>query len=753
MAVQAAFAALPTRHGCGTDIPLGTPVAGRDDDATADPVGFFVNTLVLRTDTSGSPDFRTLPERVRTATLAAYDHADLPFDRVVDALDPARSLARHPLFQVMIAWQSLPDTEFALGPLRARMVATPAGTAKFDLTLNVGEQPGPGLAGFLEFRTDLFDRSTAPGLSRRPAALLGAAVAAPDTPIDRLPLLDEAERHRAPVEWNAGPTATATGSTTLPARFEQAASEHPTRVAVNCESRSMSYRELSTRANRPARLLVARDIGPGDIVAPALPRSLDLVVALLAVAKAGAAYLPLDPGYPADHLAYMLADAHPAALLTDTATATAPGLPAHDLPRILVDGPDADAYPGSDPTQDQRKRPLRPTDPIYVIHTSGSTGKPEGVPVTHHNVARLFTATDHWFGFGPDDVWTLFHSYTFDFSVRELWGALLFGGRLVVVPHTVSRDPGAFLDLLEREKVTVLNQTPSAFHQAAAADGERPGREPALRYVVFGGEALEPARPADRYERHADDAPRLVNRYGITETTVHVSYHPPDRASAAAGAASTIGVNIPDLRVYVLDRRLQPVPAGGDRGDVRRGRGPGPGLPGPARTHRRALRRRPARGPVRRARHPGVPLRRPGPAPRGRHARLPRPRRPAGRDPRLPGRTRRDRGGVGGSSGGRRRGGDPARGHSRGQTSGGLRGDGTYRPSPRSHDRPTGYHRDMSVGDAVCGGVPGRGVRRSRSRRTATSRHRRARRSAAADRRRAGRPCRGRPSTGQCRPR
>ncbi|MYS87638.1 amino acid adenylation domain-containing protein [Streptomyces sp. SID5474] len=560
MAVQAALAALLTRHGCGTDIPLGIPVAGRDDDATADLVGFFVNTLVLRADTSGAPSFRTLLDRVRTATLAGYDHADVPFDRVVDELNPPRSLGRHPLFQVLIAWQSLPDAEFALGPLTARMTAVPSGTAKFDLTLNVGEQPGRGIGGFVEFRTDLFDRAGVLGLSRRLTALLTAAVADPDAPIDTLPLLDEPERHRALVEWNAGPTATATASATLVARYEQAARTHPERIAVSCAGPSLSHAELSARANRLARLLVARDIGPGDIVALALPRSPELVVALLAVAKAGAAYLPLDPDYPADRLAYMLDDAAPVVLLTDSATERR--LPAHDLPRIVVDGRDADAYPSSDLGQHQRKRPLRASDPIYVIYTSGSTGRPKGVPVTHHNVARLFTATDHWFGFGPDDVWTLFHSYAFDFSVWELWGALLFGGRLVVVPHLVSRDPGEFLDLLARERVTVLNQTPSAFHQLVAADRDRPGRELALRYVVFGGEALEPARLADWYERHADDAPRLVNMYGITETTVHVSYHPLDRASAAAGSASTIGVNIPDLRVYVLDHRLQPVPPG-----------------------------------------------------------------------------------------------------------------------------------------------------------------------------------------------
>ncbi|MYU20568.1 non-ribosomal peptide synthetase [Streptomyces sp. SID8352] len=562
MAVQAGLAALLTRHGCGTDIPLGTPVAGRDDDTTADLVGFFTNTVVLRTDTSGDPTFRRLLERVRTGTLAAFEHDTLPFDHLVEALNPARSLARHPLFQTMLAWQSVPDAAFPLTDgTTARLSTMTSGSAKFDLTLNAGELDGGGIGGFLEFRTDLFDRSTAQALADRLARLLTAAAEAPDTPLGLLPLLGEDERRRALVDGNTRHPLTArTAPGTLAERYEDAARRHPGRIAATHDGDTLTYAELSARAHRLARLLAARGIGPGEIVALALPRSLDLVTGLLAVSLAGAAYLPLDPDYPADRLAYMLADARPAAVLTDTATA--PRLPAHDLPCLTTDGGAADGHADGPLTQDDRTRPLTPDDPAYVIYTSGSTGRPKGVVVTQHNVTRLLTATDHWFGFGPDDAWTLFHSYAFDFSVWELWGALLYGGKVVVVPHLTSRDPGDFRRLLARERVTVLNQTPSAFYQLAAADREHDPGELALRYVVFGGEALELGRLEDWYARHPDDAPVLVNMYGITETTVHVTHFPLDRATAAAATSSTIGANIPDLRVYVLDERLQPVPPG-----------------------------------------------------------------------------------------------------------------------------------------------------------------------------------------------
>ncbi len=325
---------------------------------------------------------------------------------------------------------------------------------------------------------------------------------------------------------------------------------------------------MNARANRLAHLLIARGAGPDRIVALALPRSLDMVIALLAVLKSGAAYLPLDPDYPADRLAYMLEDASPALMITSIhVTISSIPVTSTVFPVVLEDpqtNKELKSYPDRNPVDADRLMPLLPLHPAYIIYTSGSTGKPKGVVIPHQNVARLFDSTQPWFHFGPSDVWTLFHSYAFDFSVWEIWGPLLHGGRLVIVPYTVSRSPEQFLQLLVNESVTVLNQTPSAFYQLMQADLEQPvlSQKLALRYVVFGGEALELGRLPAWYERHADDAPTLVNMYGITETTVHVSYIALDRDMVAEKANSLIGRPISDLQVYVLDDRLQPVPPG-----------------------------------------------------------------------------------------------------------------------------------------------------------------------------------------------
>ncbi|WP_347943185.1 amino acid adenylation domain-containing protein, partial [Sphaerisporangium sp. TRM90804] len=332
---------------------------------------------------------------------------------------------------------------------------------------------------------------------------------------------------------------------------------------MSFEGTTLTYAELNQRANRLAHYLIGRGVGPEDLVALLFPRSLDLVVGILAVLKAGAAYLPLDPDYPAERIAFMLDDAKPALLL---GAAGHPGHPAvpHVVPDDAETAAEVAARPATDPTDETRRRPLTADSPAYVIYTSGSTGRPKGVVVPHRNVMRLFTATGHWFGFGPDDVWTLFHSAAFDFSVWELWGALLHGGRVVVVPYEVSRSPDLFLGLLAREGVTVLNQTPSAFYQLIQADQNNPdlGRRLRLRTVVFGGEALDPPRLADWYRRHPHDAPRLVNMYGITETTVHVTYAPLDDPDVTSSQASVIGTGIPDLATAVLDERLAPVPPG-----------------------------------------------------------------------------------------------------------------------------------------------------------------------------------------------
>ncbi|AXI80468.1 non-ribosomal peptide synthase/polyketide synthase [Peterkaempfera bronchialis] len=553
MVLQAGLAALLGKLGAGTDVPIGTPIAGRTDEAVDDLIGFFVNTLVLRTDLSGDPSFTELLGRVRADALAAYAHQDVPFEHLVEALNPARSLSHHPLFQTMLALQNAPLGAFDLPRLRVETDLVHTGTAKCDLTFMVTEQPGAdGLSVLVEYSTDLFDEATVAGIADRWLRLLRAVAADPGRRIGQVDVLS-ADELRALLPTGVGRSREMPESS-ITALFEQQVRGNPAAVAVASGEVALTYGELNARANRLAHALIARGVGPEQLVALALPRSAELVVAVLGVLKAGAAYVPVDPEYPAARIAYLLRDSRPSLLVTTGRTGDLPGTDA--VERLLLDDADLDGLPDTDP-----EVPLDPGHPAYVIYTSGSTGDPKGVVVPHRNVVRLFGTTQELFGFSAEDVWTLFHSYAFDFSVWELWGPLLHGGRLVVVDHETSRSPHRFLELLARERVTVLNQTPSAFYQLMRADEEaaETGRPLALRTVVFGGEALEHARLASWYDRHPDDAPLLVNMYGITETTVHVTYAALDRSGTAAGQ---VGAAIPDLHTYVLDAHLRPVPPG-----------------------------------------------------------------------------------------------------------------------------------------------------------------------------------------------
>ncbi|MCX5400296.1 non-ribosomal peptide synthetase [Streptomyces sp. NBC_00102] len=562
MVAHAALAAVLTRLGAGTDIPIGTPVAGRTDEALDGLIGFFVNTLVLRTDTSGDPSFHDLLNRARETGLAAYENQDVPFERVVEALNPNRSPARHPLFQIML--QVTGETGATLDLCGRPVEGHTANRdgSKFDLSLNLRAgtapdgRPGP-MRVAVGYSADLFDRITVVRLVERLIRVLEVAAADPAVRIGSLDILG-AEEHAALL---TAPVAHDEADATLPELFAAQAARTPDAVAASFDGEHLTYAELDARANRLARLLAERGAGPDRLVAVALPRSTALVVTLLAVLKAGAAYLPVDPDYPADRIAYMLEDAAPVLLVTaGDLAARLPG----DTPVLPLDTPDTARRLAETAATAPATGVLLPDHTAYVIYTSGSTGRPKGVVVPHRNVTRLFASTRHWFGFGADDVWTLFHSYAFDFSVWELWGPLLHGGRLVVVPHSVSRSPVDFLRLLADERVTVLNQTPSAFYQLVQADAENPevGDRLALRTVVFGGEALDLRRLADWYLRHRDDAPVLMNMYGITETTVHVTHQALDREKAATLPGSVIGEAIPDLGLYVLDDLLRPVPTG-----------------------------------------------------------------------------------------------------------------------------------------------------------------------------------------------
>ncbi|MDG4119965.1 amino acid adenylation domain-containing protein, partial [Pseudomonas aeruginosa] len=405
--------------------------------------------------------------------------------------------------------------------------------------------------------TDLFDASTVERLAGHWRNLLRGIVANPRQRLGELPLLDAPERRQTLSEWNPTQRECAVQGT-LQQRFEEQARQRPQAVALILDEQRLSYGELNARANRLAHCLIARGVGADVPVGLALERSLDMLVGLLAILKAGGAYLPLDPAAPEERLAHILADSGVRLLLTQ-------GHLRERLPRqagvevLAIDGLALDGYAESDPL------PTLSADNLaYVIYTSGSTGKPKGTLLTHRNALRLFSATEAWFGFDERDVWTLFHSYAFDFSVWEIFGALLYGGRLVIVPQWVSRSPEDFYRLLCREGVTVLNQTPSAFKQlmAVACSADMATQQPALRYVIFGGEALDLQSLRPWFQRFGDRQPQLVNMYGITETTVHVTYRPVSEADLEGGLVSPIGGTIPDLSWYILDRDLNPVPRG-----------------------------------------------------------------------------------------------------------------------------------------------------------------------------------------------
>ncbi|HEX6747845.1 MAG TPA: non-ribosomal peptide synthase/polyketide synthase [Longimicrobium sp.] len=554
MVLLGAFQVLLSKYSGSEDIVVGSPIAGRTRREVEELIGFFVNTLVLRADLGGDPGFRDLLGRVREATLGAYAHQEVPFEKLVAELQPERSLSHSPLFQVSFTLQNVEGRGDALAGLEVSGVGAAMEIAKFDLALTLAATP-QGLRGALNYSTDLFERATVERMLGHLALVLEQVAADADVRLSELELLGGPERALVLEAWNRA-EAEYPADRCIHERFEAQAARTPEAVAVTLDGHPKTYRELDEEANRLAHHLRKLGARPDTLVGLCVERSFETVVGILGILKSGAGYLPLDPAYPEDRLAYMVEDSGVSIVVSTGSLADGLRSDATTVVRLDVD---ADAIAAE--SSEAPEHGARPDSLAYVIYTSGSTGKPKGVEVTHANVVRLFAATEAWFGFGESDVWTLFHSYAFDFSVWELWGALLYGGRVVVVPELDSRDPEAFHALVQREGVTVLNQTPSAFRQLIRVDGER-GGELALRVVVFGGEALEPATLREWVERRGAETPRLVNMYGITETTVHVTYRPLGREDVFGGSGSPIGVRIPDLRLYVLDPARRPVPIG-----------------------------------------------------------------------------------------------------------------------------------------------------------------------------------------------
>ncbi|WP_328730753.1 amino acid adenylation domain-containing protein [Streptomyces caniferus] len=549
MVLQAGLAALLTRLGAGTDIPLGTPVAGRTDDALDQLVGFFVNSLVLRTDTSGDPTFGELLARVRETDLAAYTHQDLPFERLVEELNPVRSLARHPLFQVMLILHNAggrPEAE--LEGLRVTVEGAEAPVAKFDLSVSLWEQyatdgRAEGILGQLEYATDLFDAATARSFAERFQRLLTAAVADPQRPLGALPLLDPQEQHELLVTRND--TTHEVPAASLPELFGAQVARTPDAVALVSGSLRLTYAELDARAELLADALLAQGVRPEDPVALLLGTRADHVVATLAVAKAGGVYLPLDHRSPQARLRHILESTRTVAVVVDRTTVGR--IP--DGAAVLVRA-DEPRTPGAAP---QPRPSVAPDQLAYVMYTSGSTGEPKGVAVTHRNVAGL--VRDRYWGHGPDDR-VLFHSpTTFDASTYELWGPLLTGARLVAA-ESEATDLAALARTMTGHRVTVGLFSEGVFRLLAE---NHPECFRGLRDIYVGGDAMS-ATAVRKVREHAGGA-RLTNSYGPTESTLCVLHHALTGSDLEQNSFP-VGLPMDNTRVYVLDDRLRPVPPG-----------------------------------------------------------------------------------------------------------------------------------------------------------------------------------------------
>ncbi|MFD8376282.1 amino acid adenylation domain-containing protein [Streptomyces sp. NPDC059688] len=548
MVAQAATAALLARSGAGSDIPIGSPVAGRGEEALEDLVGFFVNTLVLRTDVSGNPTFRELLDRVRETDLAAWAHQDVPFDRLVEDLNPERSAARHPLFQVMLSVTDAAGPVPELPGLRAESEFTDLDIAKFDLTFTFHEHRAPdggpaGLGITVEYATDLYDPATVSAVTARLVRLLGAAADTPDVPVGALDVLADDERTRLLDTWHGTPRSTPAAA--LPQLFAEQAARTPDAVALSHGTQRLTYAELDRRANRLANRLIAEGVRPGSRVALFQERSPEAVVAILAVVKAGAVYVPLDTRYPKDRIDLVVRMSGARVFLTDRDLT---GFELPDGARALSVTDPAGSAPDTAP-----EVTVHPDQLAYVMFTSGSTGVPKGVAVTHRNVTEL--AADNRFTGGAHRRVLLHSPLAFDATTYELWVPLLSGGTLVVAPPGLL-DTAALTRVLTEEAITGLWLTVGLFRLVAEED---PAAFAGLREVWTGGDVV----PPEAVRRVMDVCPGLqvVNGYGPTETTTFATSHLLHRPFDYPGALP-IGRPLDNTRLYVLDEHLELVAPG-----------------------------------------------------------------------------------------------------------------------------------------------------------------------------------------------
>lgn len=548
-ALLAAFKVLMHRYARQDEIVVGTSEPCRTQPEIANLVGPFANLLVLRSDLGGNPSFSTLVQRVKQTLNQARAHQEMPFDKLVQLLNPEKDMSRTALFDVLFQFDDEAAPVFSLGQTEAQQIDTGFGYGKYDLNL-LFRRSAEGFTVNAVYNSDIYDAWNIRQMLSHFRTLIDAFSVDPEQGIDDVTLLSAAEEQQQLSGWN-NTHASYPADKTIHELFAEQAARTPDKIAVTFGEERVTYRELDERANRLAHYLRRHGVGPNKLVALCLNKSPEMIVSMLAVLKAGGGYLPLDPGNPAERLQFVIEDSGTSHLITTSALAGK--VPAAVPATVLVDadGGAISFEPATAPDSE-----AGPQDLAYCIYTSGSTGKPKGALIEHRNVVRLMVNDKLQFNFSGADVWTMFHSYSFDFSVWEMYGALLYGGRLVVVPEQVSKDPALFLDLVINERVTVLNQTPTAFYNFVSLDQ---GQSLALRYVIFGGEALRPALLQEWRASHPHV--KLINMYGITETTVHVTFKEIDDEHVATDT-SNIGVPIPTTTTYIFDDELRLLPVG-----------------------------------------------------------------------------------------------------------------------------------------------------------------------------------------------
>jgi len=562
MPLFGAFALLLKSYSAQDDLVIATPIANRNRSEVEDLIGFFANTLPLRIELDDCATFADVLSRVQRETLRAYEHQDIPFEKIVDRLNIARDLSRSPLAQVVFVLQNAPlhasgSTTAQLEGLQLDPIAFETGTVRLDLEVHVWEETDGMKVEFI-YNTDLFAPETIARMADNFQAIVENICTRPDAALATLSHLSPSEEHCLLHDWN-NTQQPYPRDLYLHQQIEHYADQTPDAPALSCQDTTLSYGELNERANRLAHWLIKQGIQTGDRVGVCLNRDIKLIVSLLAILKTRAAYVPIDPAYPRARLKFLIEDSGAALLISDSDIYNS-----HALADITLNAPcvllDREHNLITQENTDNLSIDVSADALAYVIYTSGSTGRPKGVQIRHHSVVNLLHGVHPRLNVTKNDVWTVFHSYAFDLSVWEIWSPLYSGGHLVVVPVELTQDARAFHDLLLRRKVSVLNQTPSFMRQLMDLPDFKTGAARSLRVVICGGEALPQGLADQLLELKLD----LWNFYGPTEATVwslikNVDPTPPDTESDALVA---IGQPIANTTAYVLDQDLRPVPVG-----------------------------------------------------------------------------------------------------------------------------------------------------------------------------------------------